>query len=272
MTKYEYITLKYRHDALTGEFVHVGLALFSEDRYLRAYFNSRFTRIKQLFGAIEKSNHKELTGYLQRRFNKISTEVGDQLPTMQKGLKEIAHSILPPDDSAYQWSKVQSGFTLNAEEEAKHLYERLVCRYENKRDKTRRGDEEIWSIFNKELREASLSVHLTEKELESSNYSFKFQKTYKNGRFHLLEALSFELEDISAITEKAVKWRGRASALQEAEAHEFWFLIGNVKDEKRKKEVIKAVNILSHIKAPTRFIYEENKEELVSKFKEVLGS
>ncbi len=272
MKKYDYIILKYCHDSITGEFVNVGVILLSEDRYLGAHFNSRYTRIKQLFSAVEKENHRQLMGYLQRRFNTLGIEAEDQLPITQRSINELAHSVLPPDDSAYQWSNVESGFTLSPENECIHLFNRLVCHYENKKEKTRRGDDEVWSSFNEELRKKKLSVHLKEAKLVTSDYAYNFHKTYKNGKLHLLEALSFDLEEVSKITEKAVRWHGRASALQAAEPHEFWFLIGNVESEKRKREVAKALNILNKIDAPKRFIQESDKEALSDQLESLISS
>lgn len=272
MKKYDYMTLKYCHDAITGEFVHVGVILFSEDRYLGAHFSARYTRIKQLFSSVETQNHKQLMGYLQRSFHKLSMEVVDQLSITQRSIEELAHSVLPPDDSAYQWSNVQSGLTLSPEDECQHLFNRLVCHYENKKEKSRRGDEEVWSSFNEVLRKKKLNIHLKEAKLITADYSYNFQKTYKNGKFHLLEALSFDLEEVSKITEKAVRWHGRASALEGADAHEFWFLIGDVEGEKRKYEVTKAQNILNKINAPKRFIYESDKQELTEQLQSLIDA
>jgi len=265
------MTLKYCHDALTGEFVHVGVILFSEDKYLGAYFSPRYTRIKQLFSSVETDNHKQLMGYLNRAFQKLSIEVEDQLPITERTIQELAHSVLPPDDSAYQWSEVQSGLTLSPEDECHHLFNRFVCHYENKREKSRRGDEEVWSSFNEELRKKKLNIQLKEAKLITADYSYNFHKTYKNGNLHLLEALSFDLEEVSKITEKAVRWHGRASALKGAEPHEFWFLIGKVEGEKRKNEVIKAQNILNKIDAKKRFIYESEKEELSEQLQSIIN-
>lgn len=123
MKTYEFLTLRYLHDAMTGEFINVGVVLRSEDGYLGAYFCPRFTRIKQLFGSLQRNNHKQLMGYLQRHFDKLAEETTDELSSMERSLESLAYGILPPDNSAYQWSEIKKGLY--------NIYEPLAFDYDD---------------------------------------------------------------------------------------------------------------------------------------------
>lgn len=260
MKIYKFLTLRYLHDAMTGEFINVGVVLLSDDRYLGAYFCPRFTRIKQLFGSLQKNNHKQLMGYLQRHFDKLSDEVTDELTSMERSLESLAHSILPPDNSAYQWSAVKNGLTINPEEELKHLAARLVTHYEKNSTTHRRSDDEVWSSFNQVFRERKITRHLKEIKLTTQDYDWTFQHSYQNGLHNIYEPLAFDYDDTSKIAEKAVRWSGRGNALSSAEPHKFHFLIGTVKKESHKRATEKALNLLNTIPGGIVIIREHEKE------------
>lgn len=259
MTQYEFITLRYRHDAMTGEFINIGVLLLSNDRFLGGRFCSRFTRMKQLFGSLQKSNHKHLMSYLQRHFDRVSGEVVDELVTMQQSITELAHRVLPPDDSAYQWSEIKRGLTADPEQELNHLYKRLVTHYENRGEKTRRSDDDVWSSFNSVFREKQITRHLIPKKLETPDYAYNFDHAFKNGAYHLYEPLAFDYEDASKIAEKAVRWRGRGDALSSAEDHKFWFLVGEVDGDSRRRAVEKALNVITAIRGDVEIVREQEK-------------
>jgi len=260
MIAYEFLILRYLHDAITGEFINVGVVLLSKDRHLSSYFCPRFSRIKHLFGSLQSENHKHLMNYLQRRFEQISEEVTDELVPMRRSLESLAHGILPPDNSAYQWSELKQGLTSDPEQELNYLAARLVNHYENRGKSKRRNDEDVWSCFNKVLREKDVSRHLVEKMLETPDYRWPFPHAYKNGLYNLYEPLAFDYEDVASISEKAIRWNGRGHALLKAEPHKFWFLIGEVEGESRQRAVEKALNILNAIPGGVEFIREHEKE------------
>ncbi|MCF6313529.1 MAG: DUF3037 domain-containing protein [Verrucomicrobiales bacterium] len=260
MKTYEFLTLRYLHDAMTGEFINVGVVLRSEDGYLGAYFCPRFTRIKQLFGSLQRNNHKQLIGYLQRHFDKLAEETADELSSMERSLESLAYGILPPDNSAYQWSEIKKGLTADPEEELTHLSARLVTHYEKNITSHRRSDEEVWSAFNKVLREKKIASYFKETQLKTDDYGWTFSHTYKNGLYNIYEPLAFDYDDTSKIAEKAIRWNGRGNALATAAPHKFHFLVGDVEGESRKRATEKALNLLNAIPGGVEIIREHEKE------------
>ena len=259
MKTYQYIILRYRHDAVTGEFANIGVVMLSEDRFLGARFCQKISRIKQFFANIQRTNFKQLMVYLQGKFDRISLEVADSI--FPNELLTVCHKILPPDDSAYQWSEIRQGLASSPEQEIDYLYDRLVAQYEIRNSHKRRNDDDIWNSFSKPLREHQVAKYLVPKRLETEDYRWNFNHTFKNGCYHLYEPLAFDYEEPSQIAEKAIRWQGRGYALQTAEKHQFWFLVGDVEGESRKRAVDKALNLLNAIPAKVEIIREHEKEE-----------
>lgn len=210
-------------------------------------------------------------GYLQRHFEKLSVEVADELTSMERSLESLAHGILPPDNSAYQWSGVKKGLTANPEEELKHLAARLVTHYEKNPKSHRRSDEEVWSSFNQVFREKKITRHLKETKLTTPNYDWTFQHSYKNGLYNIYEPLAFDYDDTSKIAEKAVRWSGRGNALSGAAPHKFYFLIGEAEGESRKRATEKALNLLNTIPGGVEIIREREKEAFAEKLASMIS-
>ncbi len=126
MRAFQFLTLRYLHDAITGEFVNLGVVVYVPGEFLGARFNTRTGRLRAIFGQVEKPHLKSLLGHLDRRFQCLAEEVPQALIERCSDLEQLARSVLPADDSAVQWSPVQSGFTRNPQEELDRLFARLV--------------------------------------------------------------------------------------------------------------------------------------------------
>ena len=131
MKPFQFLTLRYLHDAITGEFVNLGVVVFVPGEFLGARFNLRTSRLRAVFGQVEKPHLKSLLGYLDRRIQSLASELSGSLIQRTKKLEELLHTILPPDDSAVQWSSSLGGLTSNPEEELGRLFSRLVTHYED---------------------------------------------------------------------------------------------------------------------------------------------
>jgi hypothetical protein len=130
-TAYTFVTLRYVHDVVTGEFANVGVVLYAPaERYLEARFTSSYERLNALFVKIDQANYRNLIRYLGNRFVELATEVRDGLDLVPvQGIDQIVRRVLPPDDSSLQWSATSGGFSSNLGETVGQLYARMVERY-----------------------------------------------------------------------------------------------------------------------------------------------
>ena len=265
MKPFKFLTLRYLHDAITGEFANLGVVVYVPGEFLGARFNSRTSRLRAIFGQVEKSHLKSLLGYLDRRFQGLAAEVPQSLIQRHTNLRDLASSILPTDDSAVQWSPVQSGLTRNPVEELDRLFARLVTHYEQAGKSKHRTDQDVWRVFSAPLKEKRVLEKLTEKKLVAKDFEHTFEHAWKNGVWNLFEPLAFDYEDASSIQEKAGRWLGRGVALSDAvEPHKFWFLVGEPESDKLKRATGKALNLLGKIGPGKVEIVREHEREAFS--------
>jgi hypothetical protein len=151
---YTYSVLRYIHDVRCGEFVNVGVALYSsEARYLSAICRTTYGRLSKVFPDVNAEHFKSLMRYIQGQFEERGERLaGELLHTSASTVLEIAQSVLPSDDSSLQWSPVGSGRTDNPSQALEKLFNRMVMRYEEKSELPDRLDEDVWRHYSHRLR------------------------------------------------------------------------------------------------------------------------
>ena len=258
-TAYTFVTLRYVHDVVTGEFANVGVVLYApEERYLEARFTQSYERLNALFLRIDHANYRNLIRYLGTRFEKLAGEVRDGLTLVPvKGIDELVRRVLPPDDSSLQWSPAGGGFSANLAETFGLLYFRMVERYTRADEGESRTDEEIGKPFKAKLKKAA--DRLQEKRIEAKDYQYKFHYAWKNSIWHLYEPVSFDLMDPGGIVEKANRWLGRGVALSDStERFKIHFLLGEPKRPESEKAFESARHLLEKIPAEKELVSESD--------------
>jgi hypothetical protein len=256
-TAYTFVTLRYVHDVVTGEFANVGVVLYAPaERYLEARFTSSYERLNALFVKIDQANYRNLIRYLGNRFVELAAEVreGLNLASVQ-GIDELVRRVLPPDDSSLQWSAASGGFSSNLGETVGQLYARMVERYTRSDDASSRTDEDIARPFKAQLNKAAEKLH--EKCIEAKDYQYDFQYAWKNSMWHVYEPVSFDLVNSSSIVEKANNWLGRGVALNDSpESFKIHFILGEPKRSENQEAFVRACHLLERIPAQKELVRE----------------
>ena len=270
MKTFQYITLRYVHDAVTGEFVNLGVVVFVPGEFLGARFSTRTSRLSALFGDVEKSHVKSLIGHMDRQFRKFAAEIPGALLPRDVTLLGLVGSILPPDDSALQWGAPFGGLTRDPAAEVDLLFNRLVARYEEIHPERHRKDPDVWRAFSGPLRERRILEKLTDKTLTAPDFEHTFEHAWKNGVWNLYEPLALDYEDVERILDKGNRWLGRGIALADSpEPHKFWFLVGEPELERCKQAAEKALNLIHKIGAgKVEFVRESEREAFADKLSE----
>src|SRR5260221_7418784 len=126
-TPFTYSVLRYVHDTTTGEFINVGVALYSrEGSYASAVCRSTFGRLSKTFPGMDGDTFKRLMRFVQSRIEEIGDSLKSELPLTghPATVMDVAHAVLPPDDSSLQWSPPGSGVTENLSQTLESLFER----------------------------------------------------------------------------------------------------------------------------------------------------
>ena len=107
-----------------------------------------------------------------------------------------------------------------------------------------------------------MAERLTPKKIIGANYDCEFQRAWKNRVWHVYEPVSFDKLHASSMLEKANRWVGRASSLNDAsEAFEIHLLLGEPQDSGHTRmRSKKAQNILKKMPGQKELIRETDVE------------
>jgi hypothetical protein len=266
---YSFSILRYVHDAVTQEFINIGVAVYSaEAGFLRVICTAHYARITRTFASIDGNRFRELTAYIEEKLNTIGRDLGSGLP-FEPGLaiEHVLARVLPPDDSSVQFSHAGVGLSSDLEKTIVDLFNRYVERYAIPNDASRRDDEEIWRAFKEPLAARHVTAYLQPKRISSLNYDYNFQHAWKNEIWHLYEPVSFDLADGGPIVEKANRWLGRATSLNDSpDNFKLYILLGEPQDKRLQGSFTKAQNILNKMPVKKDFVRESEAEAFAEEF------
>ena len=260
-TAYTFVTLRYVHDVVTGEFANVGVVLFAPgERYLEARFTTSYERLNALFVKIDHANYRNLIRYLSNRFVELAAEMRTGLDLVPlQGVEELVRRVLPKDDSSLQWSAPGGGFSANLGDTVSQIYSRMVERYARTDESPRRDDDDIAKPFKTRLKKAA--EKLQEKRIAGEDYQYDFQYAWKNAIWHLYEPVSFDLMDPGSIVEKANRWLGRGMALQDSkDRFQIHFLLGEPQRPGTERAFESAKHLLVKIPGKPELVNERDVE------------
>ena len=148
---FQFRILHYVHDSFTGEFLNVGLAFYSQSKsYFRVRLLHKYSRITSTFPSADGEHYRQYISSLQGKFDDLAEIVNTKQLTLElwlpKSMNELLNRILPPDDSAIQFSTSQSGMAYDLDAVFNDLYYRLVEAYIPSDEHLSRDEHEIWNI------------------------------------------------------------------------------------------------------------------------------
>ena len=263
-TAYSFSILRYIHDSVTQEFVNIGVAVYAPDcGFFRAICTTHYARITQAFTKIDGNRFRQLTRYIQEQVNAVGVSLSGELPfEPNRTIEHLLARVLPPDDSSIQFSNPAGvGMSSNPEETLTNLFNRYVEKYAVRPGTTRRDDEDVWRVFREPLEKRHVTSHLSPKRIVASSYDYEFQRAWKNETWHLYEPVSFDYVDGGSMLDKANRWVGRATSLNDSsEQFKIHMLLGEPQDPALYSTFIKARNILNKMPGQREFISESDAE------------
>jgi hypothetical protein len=271
-TPYSFSILRYVHDAVTQEFVNIGVAVYSrEARFLSAKCATHYARITRMFAKIDSNRFRQLTCYIQEQIGAMGASLPSELP-FEPGLaiEQLLARVLPPDDSSVQFSHAGVGLAHDLDKVVVELFDRYVDRYASTAESARRDDEDVWrTAFREPLERRHITARLAPKRIVAPNYEYEFQRAWKNDIWHLYEPVSFDMVDGGSIVEKANRWVGRAMSLNDSPEHfEIHMLLGEPADSQLQSTFLKAQNILKKMPGRRDFVRESEAEAFAEEFEE----
>ena len=184
MIPYSFSVLRYIHDGVTAEFVNVGVAVYAGDAsYLKAKCTIQYGRITRMFDRIDGDRFKQLVRYIEEEVTDLGEKLRQRaLPFAERGttIHALLKEVLPPDDSAIQFSPAGLGVTADLDATLGELYERYVERYFGEQEAPSRSNDEVWRVFRRPLERRNVMAHLTPKKIVAPDYEYEFRAAWKN--------------------------------------------------------------------------------------------
>jgi hypothetical protein len=262
---YTFTVLRYIHDVLSGEFVNIGVVLYSpKAKFLDARFSLHYGRLSKMFSDVNGEHFRKNVRFIQERLQEEGDRLLHQLELEEKSanVRELSARVLPIDDTSLQFSPEGYGVTENPQKILEQLYTRFVEKYHEKSERHSRTDYDVWKIFKKSLEKRSIISNLKPHKIIGKNYEYEFKYCWKNESWHAQQPISFDLLDADDIVEKANSWVGRITSLGDSEEKfKLNVLLGAPQDTKYKTAFGRAQNILNKMPCDHEFIREEEAEE-----------
>ena len=258
---YTYSVLRYVHDVTSGEFVNVGVALYApQARYLSAMCRPTYGRLSKVFPGLNHEHFKALMRHIQNSFEVRGERLSSELQlTSPSGVLEIAQSVLPKDDSSLQWSPSGSGRTDDPAQALEKLFSRMVMRYEDKHISHGRTEDDVWRHFKRDLEERKVLQHFQPKMIAVQDDEIEFQHCWKNGKWHCLEPISFDLAAADSIRDKAHRWLGQMASVQgAADPFKLYLLVGAPQQDNLQPAFQSAMSILRKIPGEKEIVLEND--------------
>jgi hypothetical protein len=247
-TAYTYTVLRYVHDIATGEFLNVGVALLAPERhYVSALCRTTYGRLREVFPSLDGESFRAAMRHVTHEFERFQKELAEELPLKQtsNGIMGYAHAVLGADDSSLQWSPMGSGLSNDPWLTLEQLYERFVMANEPRSPAHRRHDEDVWKRFSLELQQRQVLRHFAKKTIAVDDDQIEFKHAWKNGVWHCLAPVSFDLASADSIREKAHKWLGQLTSVSKAsEDFKLYFLVGEPSLAELRPAFESAISIL----------------------------
>lgn len=271
MNSYTYSILRFTPDIRTGEFINVGIAAYSAANKLA------LIRCRNTVGRVTKLNHAvnghglvRMLKAISKEFDARSGEISGELEfTKIKNVSDICHMVLPRDDSALQWSEIRFGKCKALDAEIDRLYERFVT-YADVKNVSHKTDEDLWRVFSKELETRNLKNLFKEKTFKTSDDEVTFDKSVKNGIWHCVQPVSFDLMHATSIKDKAHKWLGQISSVKDqSDKFKLYFLVAQPGNPELMDSYENARSILDKIPSEKAFYTEEESGDLAEQLEAV---
>lgn len=269
---YSYTVLRYVHDTATGEFVNVGVVLYAPAaRYASAICRPTIGRLSHVFPGVTADDFKRQMRLIQARLEELGARLGDELhfEVWPDSVMSWVQSVIPADDSSLQWSPPGGGITADPSKTLDQLYRRLVTRYDEKHEHSRRDDDAVWNTYKKNLESRKVLKYLQTKKITVQDDEVVFPHAWKNGVWHCLEPLSFDLASAEGIKEKAHKVLGRMLSVQaSSEPFKLYLLLGEPRDEALRPAYEKAVKNLRKLPVENELVFEAGATEFTNRLAE----
>ena len=273
-TTYTYTVLRYMHDPSTGEFVNVGAALYApEARFAGVLCRTTYERFSCMFPDFDGNAFRSIMRFVNSQFHALNSKLQEDtfFGDRPRSVMELAHSVLPHDDTSFRWSEPAGGITDDPANALQKVFVRMVSKYDEKAEEGGRNEEDIRNSLREEFQRHGVTRYLEPKTITAPNEEASFPYAHKNGVWSCLDGVSFDLAKAETIKNKARRWLGLTVALSRSpEDFKLYLLLAEPRqpDAQQRKAVHRAIDLLEEIPVKHRIVREGDVKRFTDEFSE----
>jgi len=276
MIPYSFCVLRYVHDAVTSEYVNVGVAVFSTELpFFKARCTIQYGRITRMFDRIDGERFKQAVRFIEDEINLIGDKLWQRsfpFSDFEPAIEPMLKRVLPPDDSAMQFSPVAFGVSKDLDATLAELYDRYVERYSGQPEIPSRSDDEVWRVFREPLERRKVLSYLEPKRIVAPDFEYEFRAGWKNEIWHVYEPVSFDLIEPGSLLDKANRWLGRSANLAESsERFQLHLLVGAPQNPRLGDVFRRSHNILRKMTGNPEIVMEYDAERFAADLEHEIG-
>jgi len=269
---FQYSILHYRHDISTGEILNIGLVLYSEDASLFiGKVTTKYQRISKTFPGADINFLRKYLYRIQSKFtyqSKFITETKNCFEFIkQKSLSSVLLDVIQPDDSSVFFGEIKVGLlpfdSLNTYFD--QLYYKMIEQYQTTTDRSSRTDDDVWDYYKREMSVHSYINYLKPTSIRTKYSQVDFEHGWKNGRWNIMQPLSFDLINRKSIKKKSHEWFGILNLLNPTnQISKIYLLLGEPKQQSKdaqdEYEISKKILSNAETQYKVEIIEEHNAE------------
>lgn len=242
MKTFEYQLLRYSPDAVSGEFVNVGVLVFdAEGKKLAGRFLDRIARVSQFFPAINGRYLSKVLRHISSDVERIAAQFNTELDVFPfAGVEQVSKDILAKDDSSLFFTETLKGLDISIEAILDNLYDRSVASHIQEDDRKLTSDKDVWTkVYKKHFEKKKILGRLKHHKVQTAMDTFEFDHSWKNGHWNCFEPLNFDLRNSRSIKDKAYKWKAKLNELNHANEELHVYMLSALPKDKQLQEFIK---------------------------------
>ena len=268
MTKfaYSYCVLKYVHDPAAGESLNVGVLAYAPSiPWIGVRVEKRFRRLRDAFRDFDRDSYRHILRRVEVAVERWQKRL-EELPGVSEKPGDVSYVgalIWPDSDLSFRFGPVLTGIASQPEAMLDELFDRMV--YSQTPQETRRQTEAmVWRTFSAHLAQARILTILEPKVFEVDGVDIKFEHTFKNGKWHVLQPVTMDYRTPGTLEREATVWLGRGAALKEhPELGNVYLLLGSPRscssEIRRTFQNVKQL-LTTRMPTPSRVVGEEESE------------
>lgn len=263
---YTYRTIKYVHDPVVGEALNVGVILFAPSLpWVGILTESRFSRLSKAFRGFHRDSYRSTLRLYELAIKGLLDSWKTELPGVNELPSDIVQvtNVLSPDPNlTFQFGDIRAGVATNPEHALDQIFQRMVLSQAPGDSEGGRSDNDVWNKFRVSLHSRSIDSALMKKSFQSDRVDMEFDHAFKNGAWHVLQPLSFDLKDPQSIQRKAAVWVGYSSGLEDQpDLGTIYLLLGRPGDGEAFKAYKRAKALLEKVPLEHKLVEEEEAED-----------